>query len=94
MLRITIELIPLGIESAKQHLSTAEIWNDGSGTTSTGNYKIRLSKKGNPSQTWKTGEIQGFKRQKFGPWDLLALCLLAALGETRLKQAIGRGGKS
>lgn len=81
MLRITVELIPQGDEKRKRHMGTAEIINDGSGDSKTGNYKVRLSKWGNPSQTWKWGKLQGFPRQHLGPWDLLSLCLVAAIGD-------------
>lgn len=90
MLRITIEFLPRGSEVNKQVLGVAEVWNDGSGNSEVGNYKARILKKGQSTQTWKGGSIQGFRRNKFGPWDLLALCLLAALGEKRLSRAIER----
>lgn len=81
MLRITVELLPNGDESRKSHLGTAEIINIGSGDSETGNYKVRLSKWGDPSKVWKSGELQGFPRQQLGPWDLLSLCLVATLGD-------------
>ena len=81
MLRITVELLPNGDESQKRHLGTAEITNLGSGDDKTGNYEVRLSKWGNPSQMWKCGELKGFPRQQLGPWDLLSLCLVATIGD-------------
>jgi len=41
MLRLTIEIIPFGIEENKRTLSTIHIINDGTGTTQFGNYKIQ-----------------------------------------------------
>jgi hypothetical protein len=79
MIRITIELLPLGREEHKRHLGTAEIWNDASGDGNTGNYKFRLSKWGGKNELWKSGEIKGFPRQSRGAWDLLYLCLKSVL---------------
>jgi hypothetical protein len=79
MIRVTIELLPLGLEKNKRHLGTAEIWNDVTGDNQTGNYKFKLSKWGDVKATWKSGEIKGFPRQARGAWDLLYLCLKSAL---------------
>lgn len=81
MIRVTIELVPRGDESKKKHLGTAEIVNDGTGDIATGNYTVRLSKWGQPEQTWKRGSLTGFPRQRLGPWDLLALALVATIGD-------------
>ena len=81
MLRVTIELLPLGSEEHKRHLGTAEIWNDATtGSRETGNYKYRLSKWGNPQSTWKSGEVHSFSRLSRGPWDLLFMVLAHAVG--------------
>jgi hypothetical protein len=89
MLRVTIELVPQGDENRRLHLGTAEIINDGTGDSEKGNYKIRLSKWGNPAQIWKCGELRGFPRKDLGPWDLLSLCLVAAIGD-RIKEFVAR----
>lgn len=81
MIRVTIELVPRGDESKKQHLGTAEIINDGTGNMEVGNYTVRLSKWGKPNQTWKKGALSGFPRQRLGSWDLLALALVATIGD-------------
>jgi len=78
MLRVTVELIPYGLEQFKQHIGTAEIWNDGTGSKTTGNYKFRLSENGNEN-TWKLGSVSGFKRVQDSVWDLLCLCLRSTL---------------
>jgi hypothetical protein len=80
MLRITVELVPQGDESLKQHLGTAIIANDGEGTVELGNYHARFSKWGKPNNVWKTGTVKSFPRQKRGPWDLLYLALQSAIG--------------
>ena len=85
MIRITIEMLPKGDESRKRHLGTAVIGNDGTGTRTRGNYKIRLSRRGQPDSTWKSGSLQGFPRTRLGPWDLLFLALAATVGNRILK---------
>lgn len=79
MIRITVELIPFGIGKISKS-ATAYIWNDGTGDMSTGNYKYALSTFGKKQRIWKHGEIKGFKRLKFGVWDLLYLVLKKAVG--------------
>ena len=79
MLRVTIEFLPGGFGPA-QHLGTAVIANDGTGTPQLGNYTVRLSKRGKPGQAWKRGTVQGFPRQALGPYDLLYRCLEATVG--------------
>ena len=39
-LRITVELIPHGVESAKRKLCVLDIINDGTGTHERGNYRV------------------------------------------------------
>lgn len=80
MIRITIELLPLGDESRKRHMGTAEIWNDATGTIAQGNYKYRLSKWGRPNSIWRAGEIGGFPRKSLGVWDLFFRALRDAVG--------------
>ena len=80
MIRITIELLPLGSEIGKRHLGTAEIVNDGTGTAIISNYDVRLSKWGAPKSTWKKTRVVGFNRRKRGPWDLFYVALRNAIG--------------
>lgn len=87
MIRITIELIPRGDVTQKQHLGTADIINDGTGTRELGNYTVRLSKWGRPNTIWKMSRVTGFRRLKFGPWDLLFLALAATVGKRMFKRA-------
>lgn len=74
MLRVTIELVPFGLESRKSTIGVVEIANDGSGDTTTGNYEVTLSKEppiAKKRGVWKKGEVKGFPRLKLGPYDLL-----------------------
>ena len=43
MLRVTVELLPFGDESAKKTLTTFDIANNGTGDVEYGNYDVRLS---------------------------------------------------
>jgi len=82
MIRVTVELLPLGGELCKKHLGTAIIANNLTGTRESGNYNVKLSKIGRPGQTWKKATIEGFPRlsTKYGAWDLLLWALIAVVG--------------
>ena len=83
MIRVTIELLPGGSEDEKSHLGTIDIWNDlsSSNLRSVGNYKARVSRKGQPKSTWKGAEVKGFPRKQKGAYDLLYLVLKAVVGD-------------
>lgn len=81
MIRVTIELLPYGLEANKRNIGTLEIANDGTGTPQRGNYKVRLAKAGLPKSTWRTGAVVGFPRLKLGPYDLLLRCLTSTVGD-------------
>ena len=82
MLRVTIELVPLGREEGKRTIGVVEIANDGSGDRTTGNYDVRLFKHlvGKGGQVWKRGRVEGFPRQALGPYDLVFRALRATVG--------------
>jgi hypothetical protein len=81
MIRVTVELLPLGFAMSKKHLGTAHITNLGTGSPTRGNYKVTLSKSGKPNSIWREGIVRGFKRKQMTAWDLLYLALKACLGE-------------
>jgi hypothetical protein len=81
MLRITIELWPYGLEKNKKVIGVADVYNDGSGTVTTGNYGARIYKKGSFTTIWKKGETKGFPRRRLGPWDLLLRILINIVGD-------------
>jgi len=83
MLRVTIELLPLGSESRKKHLGTIEIVNDRTGTPETGNYDVTLFKWGTGRRVWRRGRVDGFPRKRLGPHDLLLRALLATVGNRK-----------
>lgn len=82
MLRITVELLPLGDESRARVLSVAEIANDGTGTLDTGNYVFTLSKGEQANRNvWRQGAVRGFPRRQLGVWDLLYRALQNSVAE-------------
>ncbi len=83
MIKVTMELWPFGEEKYKTHLGTAIIGNDATGTVTSGNYNITLSKagKGMEDAVWKRGRVEGFKRKKKLAWDLLYLALRDIVGD-------------
>lgn len=86
MIVINIELWPLGREEKKKHLGTIKITNDGTGTQEWGNYDVTLSRKGSPNSVLRKGRVEGFKRLKYGAYELLGLALNGILYD-RLKVA-------
>jgi len=81
MLRVTIELVPYGIEDRKRTLATAIIANDGSGSQERGNYTCIFSQSGRPTQKWRHAVVQGFRRLRKGSWHLLLEALKNAINE-------------
>lgn len=85
MIIVTIELHP-STGGPPRLLGRGKIVNDGSGTSTTGNYRVVLEKSpeyahsGNVGKPWKQGVVIGFPRQRLGPWDLLLRALRAAVG--------------
>jgi len=80
MIRITIEMLPKGDEQKGRLLGRAIIANDASGTETRGNYRCTIFKLGTTA-IWKTSAVANFPRKKFGCWDLLLACLVAAIGD-------------
>jgi len=64
MIRITVEIVPFGVETHKRTISTMEIINDGTGSPHSGNYYSRLDGK----LTGKT--VKDFARSR-GSWELI-----------------------
>lgn len=93
MLRITVELLAGGDLSRRRVLGVATIANDGRESRSTGgargSYCVTLSKwEPKADQVWKRGRVEGFDRKRFGPWDLLFLAVLSALGTKRSQELL------
>ena len=71
-LRITVELIPHGLESQARKIGSLEIVNDGTGTKQTGNYAFTIygPVHGGDVDVWWQGEFQGYERNR-GYWSLV-----------------------
>jgi hypothetical protein len=82
MLRITIELVPLGVEANKKTLVVGTIVNDGTGTHTTGNYRVTLQNAA--GRKWKAGTIVDFPRTRLLAWDLLYRCLAKLVGKRNI----------
>ena len=81
MLRITIELIPWGLEHRKKVLHIIEIYNDATGTASKGNYVAKFSMKNLTNKIWKITEIKNFPRLDLNSYDLLYRALRKVVGK-------------
>ena len=95
MIVVHVQLWPGGDQSKAKHLGTATITNDGTGDpanrrrgkeSTLGNYRVRLSKRGQPTVRWRDGRVEGFRRKRYGAWDLLYLALRACLGGRRIEE--------
>ena len=78
MLRVTIELVPWGVESRAKVIATGTIANTGTGTPTSGDYRIEL--RDAAGRKWKTGHIEGFPRKRLLAWDLLYRALKKLVG--------------
>jgi len=78
VLRITIELVPWGIESRAKIIATGTIANTGTGTPTSGNYRVEL--RDATDRKWKSGTITGFPRKRLLAWDLLYRALEKVVG--------------
>ena len=85
MLRITIELLPHGMELGRKVLATAYIANDGQHPRRPefGSYDAQLyvhqTRSGKP-RLWRRARVAEMHRHRRGVWDLLQLVLDGALG--------------
>lgn len=69
MLRITIELVPFGVEDEAHKIATMLIANDGTGTHKTGNYAYAYEYADRPDDP-EIGIITRFPRND-GAWELV-----------------------
>jgi hypothetical protein len=78
MLRVTVELVPWGIESRAKVIATGTIANTGTGTPTSGDYRIEL--RDAAGRKWKSGHIEEFPRKRLLAWDLLYRALKKLVG--------------
>ena len=74
MIRVTVELVPFGIEESKKTIGIMNIANDGTGDRLTGNYEARLE---DDAGTEATVMVKGHKRGD-GVWTLIRRALTLA----------------
>ena len=81
MIVVKVELWPYGFEERKKLLCQATIANDGTGTKTRGNYRVKLSgQKRNAKKTWRTAEVKEYARKSYNVWYLVRKALEEALG--------------
>lgn len=79
MIRVTVELLPYGMEDHKETLGVAYIANDGTGTQNVGNYNVEFMKHGGKG-LYKRTRVEGFPRRRLLAWDLLYRALQKIVG--------------
>jgi hypothetical protein len=72
MIRVTIDLIPQGVEARKRTLYVMDIANDGTGDQDTGNYRGTLRAE---YTSVRMGYVRGFNRRKQSVWSLVGAFL-------------------
>jgi hypothetical protein len=77
VLKVKIELHS-AIDGHVETLAEADIWNDVTGTMTSGNYGYRLS--GKQGRVMREGRIEGFPRKRLLAADLLYRVLEDAIG--------------
>jgi len=77
MIRLTVELIS-ATDGHREILGTADIFNDGTGTKTRGNYGFRIWGKKRPGLILREGRIENHSRMS-GVWHLVARVLGGAL---------------
>lgn len=76
MLEIIIDLVPHGWGKNRKTLHTGYIFNDGSGTLKSGNYKAVFCRSGSKNRLiGKKGVVKNFARLRKNAWYLLYLAL-------------------
>ena len=83
MLRVTIELLPHGLEEGKRTLGVMEIANDATGGEYVGNYDATLT----AEYGKRKGRIRGFHRQTQSAWSLVG-AFLKLFGHTKHSPAL------
>jgi hypothetical protein len=86
MIRITIEMVPLGNEKRAYVMAQGLIHNDGRGTCARGNYFASISRVAHGRTLvgggwWKEVKIKDFPRTRLGVWDLLYRSLRELVGD-------------
>ncbi len=84
MLRLTLEIVPKGLEHAKRHIGVMEISNvseDFGLDDDTGDYEFNFT-----TETTEFRGTLGKWPRRFGVWKLVQACLQVVHGECPLKE--------
>lgn len=77
MIRVTVELVPLGIEEKKYTLDVLTIANDGEGTYTRGNYNCKRRDSG------QRGRVENHPRLSESVWELVCKAIAATRKSTK-----------
>lgn len=77
MLRVTVELVPFGVESKKHEIAKMEIINDGTGTNTKGNYDVRVFVR-NSKHVMRKGKVSEHSRLAESVWTLVDKAIRSA----------------
>jgi len=73
MIRVTIEIFPVGSVRQGKIAGKALIVNDGTGAKTRGNYLVQIY--GGNNKLLGTAKLKDFPRKRLGVWSLLKRCL-------------------
>ena len=73
MLKISIVLHKRGSDTDTEEMGSLHVWNDGTGTETTGNYRYTVF--GKRGVLMGQGEVRRFKRKRHHAWKLITACL-------------------
>lgn len=93
MIVVKIELWPLGFEERAREIGRMYLANDATGDAERGNYDVAVCRRGTsevphpidlsgPTPT-RAGRVEGYPRQAYNVWRLIARALLAGFPEER-----------
>lgn len=74
MIRVTVQLIPKGVETRARTLGVMEISNDATGDEATGNYTGKLVAEYTPAGG-RPGRVTSFDRRRQSVWSLVGAFL-------------------
>jgi hypothetical protein len=74
MIRVTVDLVPHGVESRKRTIGTLTIRNTGTGTEEVGNYKAVLNAEYMKGDG-RSGQVFSFHRKNRSVWSLVGAFL-------------------
>jgi hypothetical protein len=81
MIRVTVELLPFGLERGRRTLATMDIANDGTGTQRVGNYRATLYAE-YTGEEGRKGRLVEFKRNEQSVMTLVG-SFLKLFGHTK-----------